>query len=728
MTGFIYDLIYTVSLALTAVSYYCACTVSGGMSFCVYAVTVLSVTILTLLTHMRMKGRLMAAGIAVASAAGIYIVYRHDADMLSFESFPWLTAVLMLSFCAYVAGILMARISAVRMAAVAVAVLLIAFYVRSTPDIGSGGAFFAVFIIITVTADEIQSHWEKEGFTDRKMHLICTVPFIILTVLIAALIRYPSEPYDWKLFINAYNRIAAVGERIRFGLDPVTDGVTGFTDDGRLLTGLSPHTEEVLSVTLDSDIAAPVYLVGTISDTFNGKGWKRTDAPGLPERVIDTVESIGSVKAYDGQLKDYYRQSWLSIRYEETKSKYLFAPSKLISQGAGTSGSGITAEGNIYVFKRHNPYHLSLNEYYLQPNADSPDFYEFMKKKAVLDENLWYSAVKSSGISEQVSYETYLKYIDIVKDRYSEDISLSGALREKLDEVYNGAADPYDKLKRLEAELGRMKYTLSPAPMPDDVDSAAEYLDHFLLGSGGGYCSYYATAFVLLARAEGLPARYVQGYRLDTTGRGTYTITTDMAHAWPEVYFEGKGWIAFEPTPGFFRETVWNMPGSGTGGNAPYIPSKPVFTVSGEGMPENETAAADEIKGIPLQAAVIPLIMIAVFCVIFFVINRIMQKQRLRQLDENERLKYMAADSLSALRLMGSGISRDETLFEYRSRISGSVSDEMLGFIPVYEALLYAAPGRTCPDRDTVYDCHDRLLRLLKKKRPLRYMIRLLLS
>ena len=227
-----------------------------------------------------------------------------------------------------------------------------------------------------------------------------------------------------------------------------------------------------------------------------------------------------------------------------------------------------------------------------------------MKKKAVLDENLWYSAVKSSGISEQVSYETYLKYIDIVKDRYSEDISLSGALREKLDEVYNGAADPYDKLKRLEAELGRMKYTLRPAPMPDDVDSAAEYLDHFLLDSGGGYCSYYATAFVLLARAEGLPARYVQGYRLDTTGRGTYTITTDMAHAWPEVYFEGKGWIAFEPTPGFFRETVWNMPGSGTEGNVLYIPSKPVFIVSGEGMPENETAAADEIKGIPLQAAV----------------------------------------------------------------------------------------------------------------------------
>ena len=42
---------------------------------------------------------------------------------------------------------------------------------------------------------------------------------------------------------------------------------------------------------------------------------------------------------------------------------------------------------------------------------------------------------------------------------------------------------------------------------------------------------------------------YVQGYRLDAKGHGTYTVTTDMAHAWPEVYFEGKGWIAFESTP-----------------------------------------------------------------------------------------------------------------------------------------------------------------------------------
>ncbi|MDR1264981.1 MAG: transglutaminaseTgpA domain-containing protein [Propionibacteriaceae bacterium] len=66
-----------------------------------------------------------------------------------------------------------------------------------------------------------------------------------------------------------------------------------------------------------------------------------------------------------------------------------------------------------------------------------------------------------------------------------------------------------------------------------------------------GYCVHYATAFALMARAVGLPVRLAVGF---ASGRplegGRREIRGLDAHAWPEVYFEGAGWVAFEPTPG----------------------------------------------------------------------------------------------------------------------------------------------------------------------------------
>lgn len=65
-----------------------------------------------------------------------------------------------------------------------------------------------------------------------------------------------------------------------------------------------------------------------------------------------------------------------------------------------------------------------------------------------------------------------------------------------------------------------------------------------------GYAEQLASAFAVLARAEGFPARVAVGYLIDDEpGAGSaYEITTADAHAWPEVYFEREGWVQFEPT------------------------------------------------------------------------------------------------------------------------------------------------------------------------------------
>ncbi len=107
---------------------------------------------------------------------------------------------------------------------------------------------------------------------------------------------------------------------------------------------------------------------------------------------------------------------------------------------------------------------------------------------------------------------------------------------------------PYDRAKAIEAYLrSTYPYTLDlPAP-PVGVDVA----DYFLFELKKGYCDYFATAMVVLARAAGLPARIVIGYANGTYDpySAEYNITQADAHAWAEVYFSGIGWMEFEPTP-----------------------------------------------------------------------------------------------------------------------------------------------------------------------------------
>ncbi|MFD1721070.1 transglutaminaseTgpA domain-containing protein, partial [Amnibacterium endophyticum] len=67
-----------------------------------------------------------------------------------------------------------------------------------------------------------------------------------------------------------------------------------------------------------------------------------------------------------------------------------------------------------------------------------------------------------------------------------------------------------------------------------------------------GYCIHYASTMAVMARVLGIPSRIVVGYQPgDAEGSGaSRTVTTDDLHAWPELYFDGVGWVRFEPTPG----------------------------------------------------------------------------------------------------------------------------------------------------------------------------------
>jgi transglutaminase-like putative cysteine protease len=80
--------------------------------------------------------------------------------------------------------------------------------------------------------------------------------------------------------------------------------------------------------------------------------------------------------------------------------------------------------------------------------------------------------------------------------------------------------------------------------------SDASALESFL-SDKRGYCQQFAATMALMARLEGIPARVDIGFTpgAKVNGTSTYLVTTADAHAWPELYFKGAGWLRFEPTP-----------------------------------------------------------------------------------------------------------------------------------------------------------------------------------
>ena len=113
--------------------------------------------------------------------------------------------------------------------------------------------------------------------------------------------------------------------------------------------------------------------------------------------------------------------------------------------------------------------------------------------------------------------------------------------------ITTGHASPYQKAKAIEQYL-RQNYTYRLAdPSRGAVPAGHDPVDWFLFESLEGTCGNFSSAFVILARSVGLPARVVSGWSITPTG-GTQTVYSDQAHQRAEVAFDGMGWVPFEPT------------------------------------------------------------------------------------------------------------------------------------------------------------------------------------
>ncbi len=167
----------------------------------------------------------------------------------------------------------------------------------------------------------------------------------------------------------------------------------------------------------------------------------------------------------------------------------------------------------------------------------------------IVDATSYHVQASEPNVSPDVLRAAGANYPDWVRDRYLDppDDTPARVLALARD-ITATARTPYDRASAIESYLHLIPYSLDVPKPPIGRDA----VDYFLFDLKRGYCDYFATAMVVLARGAGIPARLVMGYapgRIDFQA-GRYIVSQADAHSWAEVYFPGNGWIEFEPTSG----------------------------------------------------------------------------------------------------------------------------------------------------------------------------------
>lgn len=609
---------------------------------------------------------------------------------------------------------------------------------------GHAAVAFVICYLVMVVVEGTQRRWNKIKSRSIQAYMLWMTPFLMVYFLLFLLIPVPQKPYDWQVFKDFYHGLKEsflmISQNVMSGGREDYDlGLSGFSESGRIGGNFLESDREVMVLEGSKGLVTNVYLIGKIYDSFDGNQWQQQGEELSGERYFDMIETVYAAHRYDNEyLRDYLSRTNLKISYRNFHSGFLFAPLKTWSIEKNGERLYYEDRDGSLSFEQKQGYGMEYEVTFYQMNMDQEAFYEFLETRTEPDEEL----LKS--IDKKVTVEELQKHKQMVYDNYLEEVSLSGEAEAYLEQIVRDADTDVEKLRAIEAELASFTYSQTPGKLPDTVTDSSSFLDYFLLDGREGYCSYFATAFVLLARAEGIPARYVQGYCVPMKANEEVVVTSNMAHSWPEVYLDDIGWIPFEPTPGYekMRYTPWKtkkeesafVSDTYNGIAMDGEQSDEIKEAAGE-MEEEEVTdgkITDEIAKEQNRidsfvkllwiAGVTGVSVIAVGLLVLFS-ERLIGRWRYRRMSENQKYIVEVGRNFRILSRLGIDRGDSETLEELGIRISGNLSmEEELHFVEDYEEFLY---GKQCANQQMIQLAkaeQDSLLQLMKQRKRWRYI------
>ncbi len=555
--------------------------------------------------------------------------------------------------------------------------LLVCMFLKK--DINHIGVIVSIGYILIWYVENVRQSWKKKKGRDLKEYTIFLVPFFLVFML--ALYRLPNspEPYQWTTVRTIYNRISEkvtiLWENItRNGKEDFGPGVTGFSEDGGHFGGLF-REENKLLMTVHGDVTLQtnLYLRGRTYDTFDGREWFKTVEDNTEEYPLDTLETLYAVGRYDDEYQtNYIHRENATIEYSFFNTGVLFTPLKLVY----APFDEYHIAGRDFGFEEQVGYGTEYSLGYYQMNLGTPEFMELLEAELPDSEEEWNSTVQKNRteMEKRYSFEELLKYRQHMREVYQKEMVLTEKLKTYVAEITKNCETPFQKMKAIEKELSRFTYTNMPGKLPKDIDTPEEYLEYFLLESKEGYCAYFATTFVLLARAEGLPARYVEGFYVPVIEDKAMEVYSNKAHAWPEVYFEGVGWIPFEPTPGYgdILYDSWKITKPQTSGesmgNVPKPTPSPEPVIQQEEPKDIELSSKKADSG-RLQFIGKCILVVVLLCMFILLIERIIRNRQYKGMNREEKFLVEAKRNLWVFAHLGHKREISETLSELQERI-----------------------------------------------------------
>lgn len=382
--------------------------------------------------------------------------------------------------------------------------------------------------------------WETKGIDYSDSICIDITQYLLMVTVAVGVVSYSTPSISWR-DIRDYFREREQPEQTEVTAAPSTDSNSGPGSGApapmstlpreHLLTAGYAQSEEIV-MTIKTGELPPVamqsiapnvrryYWRSLVYDRYDGRGWLTTSA---------APQSFSAGEPMIGGVLGGYKILHINVQMQQPGGRLHW------------SGMLYSADVPLEVDWRLKPQSSLF--------ADQTDLLQADMFAARTDATAYKADtfVPTPSI-DQLRAVPAAEYPEHIRKRY---LVLPDALPQRVHQLAGqitaGQATPYDKAKAIETYLRtNYPYDLNIAAPPQDQDVA----DYFLFDLKRGYCDYYATAMVVLARSSGLPARFVSGYVAGDYDmpNAQYIVRELHAHSWVEVYFSEIGWVEFEPT------------------------------------------------------------------------------------------------------------------------------------------------------------------------------------
>ncbi len=695
MIGFLYDIVITAVMALSAVLPVCALFFSKLITPALYAVILAGTAGFLLARRLKPSGRVLFAGVLAVLTAGALVSLKPSERMERVLNDGWMVPAVLTCLLSVLAEPAVKKNRRLFLIPQSLIVAALAGSLFAGIRFGKPVVLILLFCFLLMHLESVQRGWKREGGGSPEMRTLCLLPFLLLLGGGLFLLRMPETPFDWTFVQKAAEKVHSGYELLIESFElrqSWTEGeaVVGFSDRANFFGSVRTDSYTVLKI--DSPVSnGVVYLSGRSFDTFDGRTWTKQDESQEDHRITDLLETSAAVLHSDpDRIYDYLRKSSFEVNLEGIRSSHVFSPAKSLPEVRNRT---VHQEGGDLYFpnrrvRRYRVEFFLLNWTYeglneLLQNADPAGEETSLKEAAE-----W---LRSQGIPANADVDALRDYKEEVYRIYCPKTDLSEAVMSLLDQKLENTSGSYEKLRRIESFLSSMTYTGQPGELPEEVNSPEAFADYLILDSQRGYCTHFATAFVLLARSQGIPARYVQGYSFMTQS-GVTEVRSDHAHAWPEAYVEGIGWIGFEPTPGYKLDSGWKIQSrreTEAGTSYQYAVEEEDEEEADEAGQNKQEQQIQNRSGAS-DGADFPVIPGVLFLLGALSLLAVIRKQRYQRMSDAEKIRVQSRRCLRHLKLLGYTARPGETLTEFGQRAVKGLPEDLLTFLPLYEKVLYS--------------------------------------